>query len=166
MTLPLVASVLLQGLTIQIPIGSTNAPCVSACMVQDSDPVDSESLQQQEVIRQELELLDAGLRIDGKSDNAATHYRELFRELIQRRHVYDKLVNAVADRFLSTPDRDCLLAPAIVVEVDMANSIGKSQASHDGNKNDKQKVGRPELGTLLAIGTAALLGIVVGRLSK
>ena len=78
----------------------------------------------------------------------------------------DKLVNAVADRFLSTPDRDCLLAPAIVVEVDMANSIGKSQASHDGNKNDKQKVGRPELGALLAIGTAALLGIVVGRLSK
>ena len=56
------------------------------------------SLQQQEVIRQELELLDAGLRIDGKSDNAATHYRELFRELIQRRHVYDKLVNAVHAR--------------------------------------------------------------------
>ena len=80
--------------------GPTDRPAADSSQVHRSqDPGQTEEeAKQQQVIQQELELLDTHLRIDGKNDNAATHYRELFRELINRRYKYDKLVNAMYAR--------------------------------------------------------------------
>ena len=64
--------------------------------VQDSIPQETTGTEAQErVIAEELELLDEHLQFDGRADNAATHYRELFRELIRRRYLDERLDEAV-----------------------------------------------------------------------
>lgn len=66
--------------------------------VQDSIPQETTGTgteAQERVIAEELELLDEHLQFDGRADNAATHYRELFRELIRRRYLDERLDEAV-----------------------------------------------------------------------
>ena len=88
----------LHGLAaMQVPRVSPFPNAIHVHSIQDSDQTEEEAMQQQ-VIQDELKLFDTHMHIDGKSDNAATHYRELFREFIRRRDVYDKLVNAVYAR--------------------------------------------------------------------
>ena len=74
----------------------------------------AEAEAQERVIAEELEHLDEHLRFDGQADNAATHYRELFRELIRRRYLDERLDEAVwalENELLS--DRELYEAPAM-----------------------------------------------------
>ena len=92
------SAIVLHGVaTMHEPGHSHMSGSIGMHLAQDSDQAEEKAMQQQ-VIQEELELLDAGMRIDGKSDNAATHYRELFRELTRRRYVGEELVNALYTR--------------------------------------------------------------------
>jgi hypothetical protein len=82
----------------------------------------------------------------------------------------DKLVDAVAERFLAASQRDCQLAPAVMIDV--SNDRKGENLSHDGNpsKPHLHRVGGLELSSVelggIFVGLAALCGVVLGRLSK
>ena len=81
----------------------------------------------------------------------------------------DKLVDAVVERFLS-PDRLCQLAPALIVDAVDGRREKHGHSDINANSNPKHKVAGLELSTSelnsVLIGIAALVGVVVGRLSK
>jgi phosphopantothenate-cysteine ligase len=82
----------------------------------------------------------------------------------------DKLVDAVAERFLAASQRDCQLAPAVMIDV--SNDRKGENLSHDGNpsKPHLHRVGGLELSSVelggIFVGLAALCGVVLGWLSK